>query len=64
MGKFANSKALAGASFGVLKSEKKLAAIPIVSAVTCGVIAVAVGGGLFVAKAPDFFVLTGASAAA
>lgn len=46
MGKFANSKALAGASFDVLKSEKKLAAIPVVSAVTCGVIAVAVGGGV------------------
>jgi hypothetical protein len=46
MGKFANSKALAGASFGVLKSEKKLAAIPAVSAITCGVIAVAVGGGV------------------
>ena len=46
MGKFANSKALASASFGVLKSEKKLAAIPAVSAVTCGVIAIAVGGGV------------------
>jgi len=46
MGKFANSKGLAGASFGVLKSEKKLAAIPAVSALTCGVIAVAVGGGV------------------
>jgi len=46
MGKFANSKALAGASFGVLRSEKKLAAIPAVSALTCGVIAVAVGGGV------------------
>jgi hypothetical protein len=46
MGKFANSKALAGASFGVLKSEKKLAAIPAVSAITCGIIAVAVGGGV------------------
>ena len=46
MGKFANSKALAGASLGVLKSEKKLAAIPAVSALTCGVIAVAVGGGV------------------
>jgi hypothetical protein len=46
MGRFANSKALAGASFDVLKSEKKLAAIPAVSALTCGVIAVAVGGGV------------------
>lgn len=46
MGKFANSRALAAASFGVLKSEKKLAAIPAVSAITCGVIAVAVGGGV------------------
>ena len=46
MGKFANSKALASASFGVLKSEKKLAAIPAVSAATCGVIAIAVGGGV------------------
>jgi hypothetical protein len=46
MGKFANSKALASASFGVLKSEKHLAAIPAVSAVTCGVIAIAVGGGV------------------
>ena len=46
MGKFANSKALASASFGVLRSEKKLAAIPAVSAVTCGIIAIAVGGGV------------------
>jgi len=46
MGKFANSKALASASFGVLKSEKQLAAIPLVSAITCGVLAVAVGGGV------------------
>lgn len=46
MGKFANSKALAGASLGVLRSDKRLAAIPVVSAVTCGVIAVAVGGGV------------------
>lgn len=46
MGKFANSKALASASFSVLKSEKQLAAIPIVSAITCGVIAVGVGGGV------------------
>ncbi len=46
MGKFANSKALAGASLGVLRSDKKLATIPVVSAVTCGVIAVAVGGGM------------------
>ncbi|HBU01838.1 MAG TPA: hypothetical protein DEB20_04690 [Acidimicrobiaceae bacterium] len=69
MGKFANSKALAGASFGVLKSEKKLAAIPAVSALTCGVIAVAVGGGVvltadFIANpAPgqDDFSLTPAS---
>ncbi len=48
MGKFANSKALAGASFGVLKSEKKLAAIPVVSAVTCGIIAIIVGGGVVI----------------
>jgi hypothetical protein len=69
MGKFANSKALAGASFGVLKSEKKLAAIPAVSAITCGIIAVAVGGGVvltadFIANpAPgqDDFSLTPAS---
>jgi hypothetical protein len=69
MGKFANSKALAGASFDVLKSEKKLAAIPAVSALTCGVIAVAVGGGVvltadFIANpAPgqDDFSLTPAS---
>jgi len=46
MGKFANSKALASASFGVLKSEKQLAAIPFVSAITCGVLAVGVGGGV------------------
>ena len=46
MGKFANSKALAGASLGVLRSDKRLAAIPVVSAVTCGMIAVAVGGGV------------------
>ena len=69
MGKFANSKALAGASFGVLKSEKKLAAIPAVSAITCGIIAVAAGGGVvltadFIANpAPgqDDFSLTPAS---
>jgi len=69
MGKFANSKALASASFGVLKSEKQLAAIPFVSAMTCGVIAVAVGGGVvltadFIANpAPgqDDFAMTPAS---
>ncbi|CAB4595854.1 unannotated protein [freshwater metagenome] len=69
MGKFANSKALAGASFGVLKSEKKLAAIPAVSALTCGVIAVAVGGGVLLtadfianpAPGQDDFSLTPAS---
>ncbi|MEX1217622.1 MAG: DUF6159 family protein [Acidimicrobiales bacterium] len=48
MGKFANSKALARASFGVIRSDKKLAAIPAVSAVTCGLIAIAVGGGVIV----------------
>lgn len=46
MGRFANSKALAGASLGVLRSDRKLAAIPAASAITCGVIAVAVGGGV------------------
>jgi hypothetical protein len=69
MGKFANSKALAGASFGVLKSEKKLAAIPAVSALTCSVIAVAVGGGVVLtadfisnpAPGQDDFAMTPAS---
>lgn len=46
MGKFANSKALAGASLGVLRNDKKLAAIPLASAITCGVLAVVVGGGV------------------
>lgn len=69
MGKFANSKALAGASFAVLKSDKKLAAIPAISAVTCGIIAVAVGGGVVLtadvianpAPGQDDFSLTPAS---
>ena len=47
MGKFSNSVDLAKSSLGVLKSDKELAAIPMVSAITCGVIAVVVGGGAF-----------------
>lgn len=47
MGKFSNSKHLALASFGVLKEDKELAAIPLASAITCGLIAILVGGGAF-----------------
>ena len=47
MGKFSNSVDLARSSLGVLRSDKELAAIPMVSAITCGIIAVVVGGGAF-----------------
>lgn len=47
MGRFSNSVDLAKSSLGVLRSEKELAAIPVASAVTCGLIAVVVGGGAF-----------------
>ena len=46
MGKLSNSINLAKESFGVLKQDKELAAIPLVSAITCGVVALAVGGGM------------------
>ncbi|CAB4619928.1 unannotated protein [freshwater metagenome] len=46
MGKLSNSISLAKESFGVLKQDKELAAIPLVSAITCGVVALAVGGGM------------------
>jgi hypothetical protein len=47
MGKFSNSMDLAKASWGVLKADKELAAIPAASAVVCGIVAVAVGGSAF-----------------
>jgi hypothetical protein len=47
MGKFSNSKNLAVASLGVLKEDKELAAIPLASAITCGLIAILVGGGAY-----------------
>ena len=46
MGKLSNSISLAKESLGVLKQDKELAAIPLVSAITCGVVALAVGGGM------------------
>jgi len=47
MGKFANSKALASSSLGVLKRDKKLAAIPLVSGIVNTVIVVVFCGGAF-----------------
>jgi len=47
MGKISNSMDLAKASLGVLKQDKELAAIPIASAVSCGIIAVLFGGGAY-----------------
>jgi hypothetical protein len=46
MGKLSNSIGLAKESFSVLKQDKELAAIPVVSAITCGVVALLVGGGM------------------
>jgi hypothetical protein len=46
MGKLSNSISLAKESFSVLKQDKELAAIPLVSAITCGVVALAVGGAM------------------
>ena len=46
MGKLSNSIGLAKESFSVLKQDKELAAIPLVSAITCGVVALAVGGAM------------------
>lgn len=46
MGKLSNSISLAKESLGVLKQDKELAAIPLVSAITCGVVALAIGGGM------------------
>ena len=43
MGRFANSKQLAGASWGVLKDDRELLAIPVLGAAVSGVIAVGVG---------------------
>lgn len=43
MGMFANSKQLAGASWGVLKQDKELMAIPVIGAAVCGGIAAAIG---------------------
>jgi hypothetical protein len=43
MGIFANSKQLAGASWGVLKQDKELMAIPVIGAAVCGGIAAAIG---------------------
>jgi MFS family permease len=47
MGMFSNSVSLAKTSWGVLRQDKELAAIPIASAVTCGVIAAIFGGAAF-----------------
>jgi hypothetical protein len=47
MGKLSNSIDLTKASLRVLKQDKELAAIPLVSAITCGVVALAVGGGVY-----------------
>lgn len=47
MGRFSNSVDLAKSSARVIRSDKELAAIPLVSAVTCGILAVVVGGGAF-----------------
>lgn len=44
MGRFANSKALAGASWTVLKTDRSLLAIPIISAVVTLVVIAAFGG--------------------
>ena len=44
MSKISNSIDLAKASWGVLKSDKELAAIPLASSITCGVVALAFGG--------------------
>lgn len=43
MGRFSNSKQLAGASWGVLKADKELMTIPVMGAVVSGVIAIGVG---------------------
>ncbi|MBU6329791.1 MAG: hypothetical protein KGR18_07575 [Acidobacteria bacterium] len=43
MGRFANSKQLAGASWGVLKSDKELLAIPVIGGAVCAVIAAVIG---------------------
>jgi hypothetical protein len=43
MGRFSNSKQLAGASWGVLKADKELMTIPVIGALVSGVIAIGVG---------------------
>jgi Family of unknown function (DUF6159) len=43
MGIFANSKQLAGASWGVLKQDRELMAIPVIGAAICGGIAAVIG---------------------
>jgi hypothetical protein len=47
MGRFSNSFDLAKHSWGVLRRDKELAAIPVASAVTCTAIALAFGGAAF-----------------
>jgi hypothetical protein len=47
MGRFSNSVDLAKHSWGVLRSDKELAAIPVASAVTCTAIALAFGGAAY-----------------
>lgn len=47
MGRFATSVSLAKESLAVLRQDKELAAIPVASAVTCSVIALAFGGGAY-----------------
>ena len=43
MGRFSNSKQLAGASWGVLRADKELMTIPVIGALVSGVIAIGVG---------------------
>jgi hypothetical protein len=43
MGRFSNSKQLAGASWGVLKADKELMTIPVIGAAVAGVVAIVVG---------------------
>jgi len=47
MGRFANSLTLGKESWNVLRQDKELAAIPVVSAVACSVVAVAFGGAVY-----------------
>ena len=48
MGRFANSKALAGASWNVLKADKELAVLPVLSFVATIPVVALFGGGIYV----------------